>query len=139
MFMKTVMFALFAICFAGVASAASTTVPAADSSACKTPVQKAQLRAWLNGKSGAVMPSCHKPISFKGPGLSTAACKGLNLQAARNYLNGKSGAEKPACLKLFTVKMKAMSTAGCKGLDLVEARRYINGKSDAKAPACMIK
>ncbi len=137
--MKTVMFALFAICFAGVASAASITVPAADSSACKTPVQKAQLRAWLNGKSDAVKPACHKPVTFKGPGLSTAACKGQALQAARNYLNGKSGAEKPACLKLFSVKMKAMSTAGCKGLDLIEARRYINGKSSGvKAPACMI-
>jgi hypothetical protein len=133
--MKTVLFALFAISFAGVASAASITLPAADSSACTTATQKAQLARYLNGKSDAAKPACYKPVSVKVAAMSSAACKGLDKQAARNYLNGKSDAAKPACLKLATVKMKAASSANCNNWEKQQVRNALS-KGDRAFPAC---
>ena len=137
--MKNVIIGLFALCVSGSAMAeVSFTQTAADSSACKTGVQKMELRRYLNGKSDAVAPKCYKAGGMKSTTPTINNCKtAFQKQQLRSYLNGKSGAmNPPSCYKAATWVGHAKSSASCNNFEKQQLRAYLNGKSGAVAPKC---
>jgi hypothetical protein len=111
--------------------------PANDASACKTPVQKEQLRRYRNGKE-TMRPACLKLGGIKSTTPAINNCKtALQKSDLRRYLNGKEMSP-PKCYKPAKWVGQTRSWASCSWQDKQKVLRIHNGKGDVmdRYPAC---
>lgn len=135
--MKTMILAMMAICFSSIAMADVVFKQPAAINNCNTAMEKQQLRAYLNGKSGATMPSCYKAVGVPATYPAVDNCKtALQKQAKRLYLNGKSGySNPPSCYTPARWVGRAKSWATCSNAEKRQVRRAQN-RGDVNYPAC---
>lgn len=108
-----------------------------DVSQCKTPVQKEQVRRYMNGKENFA-PSCMKLGGIRSTTPTINNCKTAMQKSDLNrYLNGKEMFP-PKCYKPATWKGHARSWKTCSWQDKQRVLQKLNGKGDVmdRFPAC---